>query len=169
MRTLLTFLIFLPFICPAQKVLQNVDAISGDTTFYTAPQRIHLTSGFGTAGEILSVAATKQKDLHTLVFSVITGKTSALNTFAGEKVNIKFADGSILTLTNQNDRGSKSFAGVTYGCTFDVICLLDEQSIETLKKQPVSFVRIHNSFKYFDYEINGKNAGKIQKVIFSMF
>lgn len=159
-------------ICKAQKLRKpDIDKITGDTTLLTYSEKIGSAGSFWGV-DYLYVDLGKYKGYYFLDFKMIKSDAKAI-VFSIDKDNhaiLKLADNTVLTIQSVSDVISDSKVS-TYGSITtsssqaEATYMLNEESLNALKKTQVSIIRIETSKGNFDYEIKERYAGMIQKMI----
>jgi hypothetical protein len=161
---LLLLIVTTSIAAPAQKKLKHlIDKNTGDTTFYTAEERLYTQSGATKSiAEMLKSSVYKGRNGFMLSIFIQTGRTSVFSLEQGDPAELRLEDGTVIPLRNLTDNTSRVSA-MGYGCfTYAYYKLLGED-VQSLKASPVKFIRIHTSGGNMDYSLKEKFGDVIRE------
>lgn len=148
-----------------QKKLKYDITSRGDTSFHTSQERLYVKSGAPkSVSEQLSVTGYRTNGSYMLMFFIQTGRTSVFSIGQGSLAELKFDDGTSLTLSSISGSESRT-SSMAYGSFMYVSYRIGTNALQQLKGSKISSIKINTSNGYMNYELKPKMASVISDVL----
>jgi hypothetical protein len=148
----------------------QVDQITGAATVSTTKETVYSKITFSGTLDALSAWGVKDKETTVLAFYIEynSGHAESVSLHKNDKVYLKLADNSLVTLNGRYDEESvtnRNKAGHSESTKIIQYFTLSTEDIQKLSNSSVKFIRFQTSAGNYDYELKEKHQPVIAQVV----